>query len=158
MYTELISENLIVLNPAALIVYLLLAGIAGWTIRAVLRKRWWHRFWEHDTGSYQYPHRRHTYIEYVPEISPQLSTQEMIRNLMIVEGIDHNVESILNRAGIITIEDLANTPASEIREILQYAGIRHGDYDPTTWPHQAHLALNRKWDELKRYQDFLKLY
>lgn len=168
MYEELILENVVVINRAALIVYLLLAGIVGWAFRAVAPRRWWRRFEVQDVNVYQYPQQNHTYLEYVPEVTTRSQTpvtegsvavpvSGTAYDLKIVKGIDHIVESILNKAGIATTEDLANTPASEIREILGYAGINHQDYDPTTWPHQAHLAYHEKWDELKRYQDFLNL-
>lgn len=165
MYEGILLENTIVLSPIALIIYLLLAGIAGWAIRAVYRNHWMHR------QNFLYP-QRHTYVEYVPEVAPIASTARAPQqlpgafakssdtsfDLKVVEGIDHMIESVLNKAGILTTADLADTSASEIKDILGYSGVNLQHYDPTTWPHQAHLAYHEKWDELKRYQDFLKMH
>ena len=39
--------------------------------------------------------------------------------------------------------------------MLQEAGSRFQMHDPTTWPAQAALARDGKWDELKNWQDEL---
>jgi len=163
MYEEQLLETTIALSPAALLVYLSLAGIIGWALRAVLKKTWMHRFWEHGSP-HTYPQRNHTYVEYVPEV-PQythyhseipetlpFATSETSYDLTVIQGIDMRIQNILNTAGIMTTEDLSDTSADELRDILAHAGVTP---DPTTWPHQAYLAWHEQWSELKRYQDLL---
>jgi len=72
-----------------------------------------------------------------------------------VEGIGPKVNSLLNAAGIMTFSDLAGTSADRIKEILSEAGSRYQMMDPTTWPQQAQLAADGKWDELDVLQDEL---
>jgi predicted flap endonuclease-1-like 5' DNA nuclease len=76
-------------------------------------------------------------------------------DLKVVEGIGPKIEGLFNEAGILTFEQLANTPASRLKEILVAAGSRYQMHDPTTWPAQSKLADDGKWEELKKWQDEL---
>ena len=76
-------------------------------------------------------------------------------NLTKIEGIGPKIGEILTNAGIATFEALSNSDADKIREILAEAGNRYKSHDPTTWPQQAALARDGKWDELKTLQDAL---
>jgi len=76
-------------------------------------------------------------------------------DLEIIEGIGPKIEELLNQQGILTFEQLAQTPAESIKEILNAAGPRFQIHDPTTWPEQASLARDGQWDELKKWQDEL---
>lgn len=69
-----------------------------------------------------------------------------------VEGIGPKIESLLNEAGIFTFAQLAETDVEKIKEILAEAGSRYQMHDPTTWPQQAKLAAEGKFDELKEWQ------
>ncbi|GIV31475.1 MAG: hypothetical protein KatS3mg029_0826 [Saprospiraceae bacterium] len=73
-----------------------------------------------------------------------------------IEGIGPKIASILNEAGINTFAELAATDPEKIREILVAQGSRYQMHDPSTWPQQAALAAEGKWDELKAYQETLK--
>jgi predicted flap endonuclease-1-like 5' DNA nuclease len=75
-------------------------------------------------------------------------------DLKIVEGIGPKISSVLQAAGITTWAQLAATNADTLKQILREANIRLGD--PTTWPEQAALAAEEKWDELTALQDSLK--
>jgi predicted flap endonuclease-1-like 5' DNA nuclease len=75
-------------------------------------------------------------------------------DLKIVEGIGPKISSVLQTAGITTWAQLAATNADTLKQILREANIRLGD--PTTWPEQAALAAEEKWDELTTLQDSLK--
>ena len=75
-------------------------------------------------------------------------------NLAKVEGIGPKINSLLQEAGIKTFADLAAAEVSKIDEIIDAAGITFAD--PTTWPEQAKLAAEGKWDELEKLQDNLK--
>jgi len=77
-------------------------------------------------------------------------------DLKAVEGIGPKIESLLHAGGIKTWRELANTPVDKIQAILDKAGKRYALADPGTWPKQAELAADEKWDELEKYQDFLQ--
>lgn len=76
-------------------------------------------------------------------------------DLKIVEGIGPKIEELLNAAGIHTLDELSNTTVARLYEILDAAGDNFRLAKPATWPRQAGLAADGRWDELKAYQDFL---
>ncbi|KAB8151416.1 50S ribosomal protein L21 [Kordia sp. TARA_039_SRF] len=73
-------------------------------------------------------------------------------DLKKIEGIGPKIASTLNEAGITTFAELAKTDAAKISEII--ADVR-GNHVTDTWPKQAELAAEGKWDELKKWQDEL---
>ena len=73
-------------------------------------------------------------------------------DLKKIEGIGPKIASTLNEAGILTFADLAKTTAEKISEII--SDVR-GNHVTDTWPAQAQLAADGKWDELKELQDRL---
>lgn len=76
-------------------------------------------------------------------------------DLKVVEGIGPVIEKLFNNAGIWTFAELANTAPARLREILLAGGSRFQIHDPGTWPDQAALARDGKWEELKQWQDEL---
>lgn len=74
-------------------------------------------------------------------------------NLQIIEGIGPKVEELLKSAGISSWASLAAKPIDELTVLLQGAGLSM--MDPISWPQQAKLATEGKWDELIEYQKFL---
>lgn len=76
-------------------------------------------------------------------------------DLKIVEGIGPKIEELLNGGGIDTWRDLSNASVDRLQEILNSAGDRYRIHNPTTWPKQAGLAADGKWEMLQEYQDFL---
>ncbi|GEM_PF-638136 len=77
-------------------------------------------------------------------------------NLKKVEGIGPKIEGLLNADGIMTFAALASSEVSNIKRILDEAGPRYRIAVPDTWPEQAALARDGKWDELEKLQDSLK--
>ncbi|MGJ8659293.1 50S ribosomal protein L21 [Cellulophaga fucicola] len=73
-------------------------------------------------------------------------------DLKKVEGIGPKIAETLAAAGISTFAELAKADASKISEII--ADVR-GNHVTDTWPAQAKLAAEGKWDELKKWQDEL---
>ncbi|ADY28849.1 50S ribosomal protein L21 [Cellulophaga lytica] len=73
-------------------------------------------------------------------------------DLKKVEGIGPKIAETLAAAGISTFAELAKTDAAKISEII--ADVR-GNHVTDTWPAQAKLAAEGKWDELKKWQDEL---
>jgi len=76
-------------------------------------------------------------------------------DLKIIEGIGPKIENLLHQAGIKDFAALAKTPVEKLREILRAAGSRFRLADPTTWPRQAKMADEERWEELQDYQDAL---
>jgi len=77
-------------------------------------------------------------------------------DLTKVEGIGPKISEILNSSGITSFDSLAKTDVDKLKEILEEAGNRYKSHDPATWPEQAKLAAEGKWDELKKLQDELQ--
>ncbi|MCV6631026.1 MAG: 50S ribosomal protein L21 [Flavobacteriaceae bacterium] len=73
-------------------------------------------------------------------------------DLKKIEGIGPKIASTLAEAGISTFAKLAKTDAAKIAEII--ADVR-GNHVTDTWPAQAKMAAEGKWDELKKWQDEL---
>ncbi|WP_405384533.1 50S ribosomal protein L21 [Maribacter sp. LLG6340-A2] len=73
-------------------------------------------------------------------------------DLKKIEGIGPKIAETLNAAGISTFAELAKTDAAKISEII--ADVR-GNHVTDTWPKQAQLAADGKWDELQKWQDEL---
>lgn len=76
-------------------------------------------------------------------------------DLTKIEGVGPKVMEVLAEAGIASYAELAKTEADKIAEILISANSRYKMFDPTTWPEQAKMAADGKWDELKEWQDKL---
>ncbi|MCD6556222.1 MAG: 50S ribosomal protein L21 [Bacteroidales bacterium] len=73
-----------------------------------------------------------------------------------IEGIGPKIAGILADAGMDTFKKLSTAKAEKISEILVAAGGNaYNRFDPDTWPKQAKLAADGKWDELQKLQDEL---
>lgn len=77
-------------------------------------------------------------------------------NLRFIEGVGPKIESLLEREGIDSFKKLSTSNTEEIKNILKKAGDRYAFHNPSTWPEQALLAYNKKWDELEEFQEFLR--
>lgn len=76
-------------------------------------------------------------------------------DLKKIEGIGPKAAEALTNAGIGTYAKLSKAEPDNIKEILTEASSRMAHLDPGTWPQQAQLAAEGKWDELKTLQDEL---
>ncbi|MFT5998586.1 MAG: putative flap endonuclease-1-like 5' DNA nuclease [Neolewinella sp.] len=77
-------------------------------------------------------------------------------NLKLIEGIGPKIESVLKDAGISTMSVLAETSTERLREIMDGAGSRFKSHDSKTWPVQAGLADDGKFEELRAWQKEMK--
>ncbi len=77
-------------------------------------------------------------------------------DLKAIEGIGPKIEGLLHDAGIKTWKELSETGVDTLQAILDKAGKRYALADPGTWPKQAKLAAEGKWQELEEYQDYLQ--
>ncbi len=76
-------------------------------------------------------------------------------DLKAIEGIGPKIAGLLKESGITTWKALSEASVDSLQEVLKKAGPRFKLADPGTWPKQAQLAHENKWDELQAYQDFL---
>lgn len=74
-------------------------------------------------------------------------------NLTKVEGIGPKASGALVDAGINTFEKLATSTVPTIQKVLDESDGRFGMMNPGSWPKQARMAADGKWDELKKWQD-----
>lgn len=75
-------------------------------------------------------------------------------DLTVIEGIGPKISKLLQQADIHTYAHLANANVEKLQVILASAGIFLTD--PGTWPDQAKLAAEGRWDELRKLQNDLK--
>ncbi len=95
--------------------------------------------------------------EPAPAEAPAASLPKGIKqdDLKVVEGIGPKIAELLINAGIDTWQKLADANVEDIQKILAEAGPRYQMHNPSTWPRQAQLCVEGKWDELKELQDRL---
>ncbi len=81
--------------------------------------------------------------------------EERTDDLTLIEGIGPKIAELLNKEGIVAFKQLAITEISYLKILLERAGSRFQMHKPDTWPEQARLAAEGKFDELKAWQDEL---
>jgi len=77
-------------------------------------------------------------------------------DLKKIEGIGPKIAELFVAAGIDTFAKLAKAPQKDLKAILEAAGSRYASKNPGSWPKQAKMAAEGKWDELKKWQDETK--
>jgi len=75
-------------------------------------------------------------------------------DLTRIEGIGPKLQEILYGAAIQTYALLAGQGPDELRAIIKDAGFS-APFNPDTWPQQAALAAEGKWEQLDSLQDQL---
>jgi predicted flap endonuclease-1-like 5' DNA nuclease len=68
-------------------------------------------------------------------------------DLKVIDGIGPNVELLCHAIGIRTWDELSSTEVSLLRTMLRDAGPRFRTHDPSTWPEQARLLAEGRWQE-----------
>ena len=91
-------------------------------------------------------------VEEVTEVPKKVKASSKGDDLKKIEGIGPKIASTLTEAGVDTFAKLSEQTPEQISEII--SGVR-GNHVTTTWPKQAKLASEDKWDELKKWQDEL---
>ena len=76
-------------------------------------------------------------------------------DLKKIEGAGPKAAEALINAGLDTFAKIADTDAAKLSEILSEASSRLSHIVTDTWPKQAKLAADGKWDELEALQDKL---
>ncbi len=95
-------------------------------------------------------------VEEKKEEAPVKEEKAKADDLTKVEGVGPKAAEALVNAGLESFAKLAKADSEKIKEILTEASSRMAHLDPTSWPKQAQLAADGKWDELKEWQDNVK--
>ncbi len=87
------------------------------------------------------------------EEAPKAEKSAAADDLTKVEGIGPKAAEALTTAGL---ETYAKASPDAIKEILTEASSRMAHLDPESWPKQAGMAAEGKWDELNEWQEKAK--
>ncbi|PID83573.1 50S ribosomal protein L32 [Candidatus Campbellbacteria bacterium] len=71
-------------------------------------------------------------------------------DLTKIEGVGPKIASVFEENKISTFAKLAKADVKKLKEILEENKL--SQHDPKTWPKQAKLADEGKWDELEKLQ------
>ena len=77
-------------------------------------------------------------------------------DLTKVEGIGKKIEALLFKNKIYSYKQLSKATVKSIKEILETGGTKFAMHNPGTWPKQAKLAADGKWEDLALLQQHLK--
>ncbi|MBU3011001.1 50S ribosomal protein L21 [Polaribacter vadi] len=91
----------------------------------------------------------------VKKAAPKKATKAKADDLKKIEGAGPKAAEALVNAGLDTFAKVAKADPAKLSEILTEASSRLSHLVTTTWPKQAGLAAEGKWDELKELQDRL---
>ena len=97
-------------------------------------------------------------IEATPAVKdkPTKKATTKADDLTKVEGIGPKAAEALVNAGIATYVGLSKIEPTAIKTILVEASSRLAHLEPGSWPKQAKMAADGKWEELKEWQDNTK--
>ena len=82
--------------------------------------------------------------------------KKVIENdLTIVEGIGPKIKELFHKNNVNTWKGLSECSVEKCQSILATGGDRYKIHTPRTWPEQAKLAYEGKWEALLKWQDEL---
>jgi predicted flap endonuclease-1-like 5' DNA nuclease len=76
-------------------------------------------------------------------------------DLTILEGVGPKIAALLRSAGLDSFGKLADAPQQRLVQLLEAAGPRFKLANPGTWPQQARLAHEARWEALRALQNQL---
>jgi len=77
-------------------------------------------------------------------------------DLTKVEGIGKKIEALLYKNKIYSYKQLSKSTITNLKAILESGGSKFSMHNPGTWPKQAKMAADGKWEELETLQKQLK--
>ena len=77
-------------------------------------------------------------------------------DLTKVEGIGKKIEALLYKNKIHSYKQLSKSTITNLKIILESGGSKFSMHNPGTWPKQAKLAAEAKWEDLELLQKHLK--
>jgi len=87
--------------------------------------------------------------------SKNKKSKQIVKDFTLIEGIGPQINKILIKAGISSMDALAKTKVNTLRKILKDAGGKFNLADPESWPEQAALAASGKMEALAILQEKL---
>lgn len=69
-------------------------------------------------------------------------------DLTLIEGVGPKAAKLLTTAGFTSYSALSAATPNELQEVLSKGGPAFNGLDPMTWPDQAQLAADGKWNKL----------
>ena len=76
-------------------------------------------------------------------------------NLEIIEGVGPKIAHLLRSNGVGTCALLAAASQAALKAILNKGGPAYDIANPETWPEQAGLAAQNRWQDLRNLQERL---
>lgn len=73
-------------------------------------------------------------------------------DLKVVEGIGPKIEGMFKESGIKTWKALSDASVADCQKILDKGGSRYQIHDPASWPMQAKMCYEGKWEDLLKWQ------
>lgn len=92
--------------------------------------------------------------EAAPVVAEAAPVATEVDDLKKIEGIGPKIAEVLGESGVTTFKQLSEMDRDAIKVILDTVPTLKSK-EPKTWPQQAKLAVEGKWDELKTLQDEL---
>jgi predicted flap endonuclease-1-like 5' DNA nuclease len=77
-------------------------------------------------------------------------------DLTKVEGIGKKIEALLYKNKVYSYKQLSKATITSLKAILESGGNKFSMHNPGTWPKQAKLAAEGKWEDLALLQQHLK--
>lgn len=90
-----------------------------------------------------------------PYVKEFKEKEEIIDDLTLIEGIGPKIKELLYSNNIKNFEKLSRTNTLYLQNMLDEAGNSFNMANPKTWPEQARLAYEGRWEELDEYQNEL---
>ena len=85
---------------------------------------------------------------------PEMEVPQPTDDLTVIEGVGPKVAALLEDDGVRTYGALAAADVGHLRQMLRRARLPF--VDPETWPEQAALAAQARWDALETLQGGLR--
>ena len=76
-------------------------------------------------------------------------------DLTVVEGIGPKIQELFHNHGINTWKELSEASLETCKRVLSNGGERFAIHNPGTWPEQAKLAYEGRWQKLWDWQEEL---
>jgi predicted flap endonuclease-1-like 5' DNA nuclease len=83
------------------------------------------------------------------KLKPASPPESRTDDLTLIEGIGPKISRVLRKAGIRTFKELGESSSLRLTQILSEAGIPLGLANPETWPEQARLAAEGRWEDFE---------
>ncbi|MGV3762525.1 50S ribosomal protein L27 [Parapedobacter sp.] len=94
-------------------------------------------------------------VEKKEKAAPKKAAKAKGDDLTLIEGVGPKIAEVLAAAGLADFASVAAKSAEELKATLVEAGDQFNTAVTDTWPEQAKLAADGKFDELKKWQDEL---